>query len=124
MGQLSKKLRMASSKLGILMFWCPGCEELHQVRVGGKGWTFDGNVDSPTFTPSVLVTSGHHVPGHKGDCWCTFKARTGEDPGFKCQRCHSYVTKGHILFLADCTHALAGKTVPLPDLPAHLTDSL
>jgi len=30
--------------------------------------------------------------------------------------CHSYVTDGRIQFLADCTHALAGLTVDLPEL--------
>lgn len=27
--------------------------------------------------------------------------------------CHSFVFDGEIRFLGDCTHALAGKTVPL-----------
>lgn len=122
MSQVSAKLR--SGEGGILMFWCPGCKELHQVRVGQNGWGFNGNHDAPTFTPSVLVTSGHFVSSHKpGDnCWCTYKERIGEDPGFKCFRCHTFVTDGKIQFLSDCTHALAGQTVPLPDLPAHLRD--
>jgi hypothetical protein len=29
-------------------------------------------------------------------------------------RCHSFVTDGNIAYCPDCTHALAGKTVPLP----------
>ena len=120
MGQISKKLRRGADD--ILMFWCPGCESVHQVRVGTNGWHFDGDVDAPTFTPSVLVTSGHHSPNHQGDCWCTFKARFGNNPAFHCERCHSFITKGQILFLTDCSHGLAGKTVPLPDLPEHLTD--
>jgi hypothetical protein len=31
--------------------------------------------------------------------------------------CHSFVTDGKIQFLSDCTHALAGQTVALPDWP-------
>ena len=31
--------------------------------------------------------------------------------------CHSFVTDGRIQFLADCTHALAGQTVDLPEWP-------
>ena len=30
-------------------------------------------------------------------------------------RCHSFVREGRIEFLSDCTHALAGQTVELPD---------
>ncbi|MGC4033677.1 MAG: hypothetical protein QM754_18485 [Tepidisphaeraceae bacterium] len=32
---------------------------------------------------------------------------------FTCYRCHSFVRDGQIEFLGDCTHELAGKTVPL-----------
>lgn len=31
--------------------------------------------------------------------------------------CHSFVTDGFIQFLADCKHAMAGQTVPLPAWP-------
>lgn len=31
--------------------------------------------------------------------------------------CHSFVRAGKIEFLGDCTHALAGQTVALPDWP-------
>jgi hypothetical protein len=31
-------------------------------------------------------------------------------------RCHSFVVDGQIQFLGDCTHKLAGQTVPLPVL--------
>jgi len=104
---------------GLVMFWCPGCEGAHAVRVEGPGaWGFNGNADRPTFTPSVLVRSGHHVPGHTGDCWCSFEARTGRKPSFTCDVCHSFVTDGQIQFLGDCTHEMAGQTVPLPEWPA------
>ena len=36
--------------------------------------------------------------------------------GWTCKRCHSFVTDGRIQFLSDCTHALAGQTVDLPDI--------
>lgn len=32
-------------------------------------------------------------------------------------QCHSYLRDGQLEFLADCTHALAGKTIALPDWP-------
>lgn len=122
MGQISKKLRSAQG--GGVLFWCPGCEEMHQVIVEGPGaWGYNGNPNAPTFTPSVLVRNGHYVPGQEGkDCWCTFEKRTGRKAGFKCSVCHSFVTDGRIQFLSDCTHPLAGQTVDLPDLPQHLMD--
>lgn len=113
--KLSPILRSAEG--GHLLFRCPGCDELHMIRVGdrsGLGWGYNGNPDAPTFTPSVLVRSGHYVPDHKGECWCTWEAEDGEKSGFGCYVCHSFVTDGRIQFLGDCTHALAGQTVDLP----------
>jgi hypothetical protein len=88
------------------------------VGVGpGPRWGYNGNPDKPTFTPSVLVRSGHHVPGHDGGtCWCNWDDRD-EFPDLKCTVCHSFVTDGRIQFLSDCTHALAGQTVDLPAWP-------
>lgn len=31
------------------------------------------------------------------------------------KRCHSFVVDGQMQFLGDCTHALAGQTVPIPE---------
>ncbi len=101
MAALSKKLR--SLEGGRLMFWCPGCDGAHQVGVGqgpGPRWGYNGNPDRPTFTPSVLVT--YNGPDAGID---------GAPPAV----CHSFVTDGRIQFLGDCTHALAGQTVDLPD---------
>ena len=126
MGQISAVLRSVQGPG--LSFWCPGCAEMHTISVAPGRWTWNGDKDRPTFSPSVLVTCGHYMPEHKpGDrCWCTFDAEQiakGEEPGpFKCFRCHSFVRDGQIQFLGDSTHELAGKTVPLPPLPAHLTD--
>lgn len=125
MSKISAKLRSAEG--GRLTFWCPGCSEMHQVSVDGPGavWGWDRNVDAPTFTPSVLITSGHFVSGQNpdGPCWCTYnKANPNRPAPFKCFRCHSFVTAGRIQFLGDCTHALAGQTVDLPDLPTPPTE--
>lgn len=117
MGAISKKLRSVEG--GGLMFWCPGCDGAHMVHVGegpGPRWGYNGNPDAPTFTPSVLVKSGHYASGQEGkNCWCTFEERTGRKSSFACSVCHSFVTDGRIQFLGDCTHALAGQTVDIPD---------
>jgi hypothetical protein len=121
MSALSSKLR--STEDNGLMFWCPGCNDAHRIQHGdgtGPRWGWNGNAEMPTFTPSVLVRTGHYVPGHehKETCWCTYNAEHPGDPApFLCAVCHSFVTDGQIQFLGDCTHALAGQTVPLPDYP-------
>lgn len=104
-------------------FRCPGCNADHLVLIHGrstfdkKGWAWNNNAEKPTFNPSILVTSGHYVPGYRGECWCKFNDRAiaqGKSPAaFKCTRCHLYVRDGMLQFLDDCSHALAGKTVPM-----------
>lgn len=122
MAALSKILR--SCEGGRVVFWCPGCDEAHGIRVHGERpgplWSWDGNVDYPTFSPSILVRGVDMTA--KGladyDAWCA----AGHPPGVgafetRPSVCHSFVRAGKIEFLGDCTHALAGKTVPLPDFP-------
>lgn len=112
---LSRKLR--SGHGGRLMFWCPGCDGAHAIpfnREERPSWTYNGNPDAPTFQPSILVTSHEWRPPvtdenleeYKRSPWPQEKADT---------ICHSFVTDGRIQFLGDCTHALAGQTVDLPD---------
>lgn len=108
---LQGKLRTLEG--GQLGFWCPGCEEMHGVT---SGWKFNGNYDSPTFSPSVLVTNGHYTPGFgpSDTCWCTYNRDHPDSPApFACSRCHFYIIDGKIRFLEDCTHALAGKILDL-----------
>ncbi len=63
-------------------------------KIEGTGaWTWNGDRERPTVSPSILVT----------------------DSGPS--RCHSFLRDGSLEFLSDCTHALAGQTVPLPDWP-------
>ncbi len=120
MSALGKKLRQCEG--GVVTFKCPGCNSSHSVSVNsgvpGRDWAFNGDGDKPTFSPSVLVRGGHYLSEHKpGDgCWCTFnKKNPDRAPDFKCERCHSFVRDGAIQFLDDCSHALAGQTVDLPD---------
>lgn len=77
-------------------FWCPGCNDVHGIRHGGEGWTWNSDVEAPTFTPSVLVQFNVKGVDHI---------------------CHSFVTDGRIQFLTDSTHELAGQTVDLPPWP-------
>lgn len=94
-------------------FWCPGCDEAHSVTVEApNGWGWNGDLERPTFTPSVLVggvqweaDSGFHRPTHTVGAGMP-------------RVCHSYVADGRIRFLTDSTHGLGGKTVDLPDWPS------
>lgn len=122
MSQLSPILRDAADAVGgkYLTFWCPGCEMAHsphQVKVVGPGsWGWNGDVDKPTFTPSVLVTYSMGHPPVTPANFEQYKAAPWEQTKVK-HTCHSFVTDGRIQFLTDCTHALAGQTVDLPVWP-------
>ncbi len=91
-----------------IWIWCPGCKEAHAIRVNApppnKGWTWNGSLESPTFTPSLNATVKYGEPG-KPD-----------------RVCHSFIKEGKIQFLGDCTHELKGQTVPLPELPDWLAE--
>lgn len=83
------------STSGSLWFHCPGCGIHHSAVVdGSRGWTWDGSMEAPTISPSILVTG-----------------ELGGEP----LRCHSFVRAGKIEFLSDCLHALKGQTVALPE---------
>ena len=83
----------------IVVFHCPACGSAHRVRVdpttgkGGAGilaWNL--SMDKPTFYPTLMVYSVHRT-----------------------HRCHSIIRGGMITFLADCSHALAGQIIEIPD---------
>lgn len=99
---------------GRVAFMCPGCRELHQIRVYGEGrprWSFNGDYQRPTFAPSVLVKGVQCVNDENGE-W-TGEWVSGPDGRPLPSVCHSFVRDGQIQFLGDCTHVLAGQTVPL-----------
>lgn len=102
MGQVSNSLRKVQDGYA---HWCDGCAEMHVVYTAGHiAWSFNGDVERPSFTPSVRHT-WTEGPAHESRC------------------CHYFITDGNIAFCGDCTHALSGKTVPLPALPDHLQDN-
>jgi hypothetical protein len=104
---------------GIWIFFCPGCKEDHYFD---SRWTFDGNVDAPTFSPSLKCGPSWRMP--PGWDWEKAKAEgkaendpaTGRLLGAIEWTCHLFLRAGQIQFLDDCTHELRGKTVPMEDL--------
>lgn len=111
MGALGTKLRTLEG--GRVAFWCPGCDEAHQVRVDpayGSVWGFNGDGDAPTFTPSILVNGKRRITDAEHA-----RLMSGETVDVPDTTCHSFVTNGQIQFLGDCSHALSGQTVSLGD---------
>jgi hypothetical protein len=74
-------------------FHCPGCESAHMIRDSAGGWTFNGNFERPTFTPSVLVTGTQPITDAEH---ATLMA--GGSIETRPLRCHSFVTDGRIQF--------------------------
>jgi hypothetical protein len=97
----------------VYIFYCPGCKEEHTVHVNGKRngssatWSFDLNMDRPTFSPSIHLKTGKYADPN----W-----DPPDDQAHWNVICHSFVRGGNIQFLNDCTHDLKGKTVELPNI--------
>jgi hypothetical protein len=75
-----------------IWFWCLGCKTAHRYTT--DRWQWNGSLDKPTFTPSLLVA-----------------------PDMPELRCHLFVTDGVIKYCDDCHHALKGQTMTMPDFP-------
>ena len=109
---IGSKLR--SLEGGKVAFMCPGCQTMHAITIEkGKRpcWGYNDNPDAPTFTPSILVKATERLDDDE-----IARIQAGEKIEPIKVVCHSFVTDGMIRFLTDCTHAMAGQTVPLPDL--------
>jgi hypothetical protein len=80
-----------------IWLWCPACDlpkRLPVNRSEGTSWDFDGNIEAPTLSPSILQHGGGNHP-----------------------QCHSFLRSGMWDFLSDCTHSMAGQQVPMVSLP-------
>lgn len=93
--------------------YCLGCGTIHALAtepntVSKAKWGFNGNLDSPTFTPSLLVKTGKYVEPKYEEDQDMVKAGMGSTI------CHSFITNGQIQYLGDCTHHLTNQTVELP----------
>jgi hypothetical protein len=112
------KLQMLTANDGAryASFFCPGCDEYHGpiVEKGTRPvpvWEWNGSLNTPTFSPSIRVQGT--VPLTEDEYQ---RVRRGEHVEPKPRLCHSFVRDGRIEFLSDCTHALAGQTVDLPEV--------
>lgn len=67
---------------GRMLHYCPACDQLHFLP---ETWQFDGNLDSPSFSPSFRQ----------------MRVRDGKD-------CHYNITNGQIVWHSDSWHGRTG----------------
>lgn len=107
-------------------WYCPACKEIHPLP---DGWTFNGDIRCPTFSPSFKHT-GHQIEKDADGKWTgrwlmesgEAKAVRRPDDKPKPWCCHYTITNGVVAYCGDCTHAMAGKTISMPDLPSEFQD--
>jgi hypothetical protein len=76
------------------MVFCPGCGNHHVLRTEAPEghrpiWTWNGSMEAPTFSPSLLVAPG------------------------TAHQCHSFIRDGVWEYLDDCHHSMKGQKVPM-----------
>lgn len=120
MAKLSAVLRSLQYPEGRgIAFWCPGCDNAVTLPVEGPhAWQWDGNVDRPTVSPSVLQNGFKPMTDEQHARYLV----TGELPRRVPLVCHFFLRAGQIEFLGDSTHELSGQTVPLPPWPERFDD--
>jgi hypothetical protein len=82
--RLSKYLRFADGNR--LIFFCPGCNAPHGLTYGsgsGDRWYWNGDIENPTFEPSILIQHNEYGPR--------------KEPLI----CHSKISDGIIQFLMN-----------------------
>lgn len=140
--------------------WCPGCGSLHHFTVevfdteyrrpNGDPepvWGWDGNMEKPTFNPSMLAYYTVHLcpPDYEHHVVCEDPENCGESSHaiLNSERwqpapppeervlghnkphvvdpaygnCHSFLRAGVWEFLSDSAHSLAGQSVPMVPIP-------
>lgn len=75
------------------LYWCEGCSYEHAFALKSEGGNhdFNGDLNVPTISPSLLERYSGHV-------------------------CHSFIKAGVIKYENDCTHHLKGQTMQLKDV--------
>ena len=87
-------VQQVSNEDGVYLVECPSCRMLHRIPTKNSkrpNWTFNGDFEKPSFSPSLVVKWGDTI-------------------------CHSFIRDGQWQFLADSTHKMAGYTVPMIEI--------
>jgi hypothetical protein len=100
---------------GMYSFFCPGCGHDHVYYTvpphsNGSSWQFNGDILSPSFTPSLLNRWGRYAdPNWKGPD----EEKDYSVPPYS-GICHLFVTGGVINYCGDCSHKMSGmQNVPM-----------
>lgn len=110
--QVSPILRRGQNRY---FHWCPACEEMHPLP---DSWTFNGDVNKPTFSPSFKHGSFRtmNVNGRWTGDW------VHDDKGNPVDgTCHYIITDGRIQFCSDSWHKRSDIVV-MPPIPDHLAN--
>lgn len=103
-------------------FYCPGCGHHHFIHE--ELWNID--LITNTLSPSVLVRGVSDSSTWDIDKNGDFIFEATDNPavrkakGSKPTVCHTFVRKGQIQYLNDCTHDLKGKTIPMVELKENI----
>jgi hypothetical protein len=134
--------------------WCPGCNLCHPFRIElfpgcplrkdsttEPTWDWDGNLERPTFSPSMLAYGCVHLcpPDYvhhvvcKDPVICPRQSHLvlSTEPKILAHNlphavtpawgnCHSFLQQGRWQFLSDSAHAMAGQTIDMISLPDYL----
>ncbi len=119
------KIRKEDKREGLndpdYIFYCVGCKCDHGIwteKKNRKGatWTFNRDMDKPTFNPSLLINWVEWPKDPKRDEKGNLILQAdGRVEGTKDMVCHSFIRDGFIQYLGDCTHKFAGQTIELPE---------
>lgn len=114
------KFKEISNETGVFFFHCKGCKCDHSVYTRfanslGAKWAFNGDVDKPTISPSLLVSWTQADPPITSENFDEYKRNPWTQTPVK-KVCHSFITDGKIQYLNDSTHEFAGQTIELPEL--------
>src|SRR5579872_3315764 len=95
---------------GNYYFRCPATGKQYEVstkhawKANQIVYGFNGNLEAPTFSHSILIVNGQLIGN-------------GEPVNTNDATVNNFaIVDGNIRYFENCTHALKGKTVPLPDL--------
>jgi hypothetical protein len=112
MSQVSAVLRRRQDRY---FHWCPACEEMHQLP---DSWSFNGDVNKPTFSPSFKHSGlrAVNVDGEWTGEWVRDAVGNPVDG-----TCHYIITDGKIHFCSDSWHGRSD-VVEMPSIPEHLRD--
>jgi hypothetical protein len=96
--RLSAKLVKYETEGGstYIYHYCVPCKHCHQYQV--PRWTFNGNIEAPSFSPSMREF---------------YRAKDGGEKTL----CHYFLTDGIMKYCGDSPHDMAGKEMPLADIP-------